>query len=41
MQFEKEDAVSEFESLKSIEDLAEYGPKVKVTKNQLKVMENK
>jgi len=25
MQFEKEDAVSEFESLKSIEDLAEYG----------------
>src|SRR3989338_8827667 len=41
MQFEKEDAVSEFESLKSIEDLTEYGTKVKVTKNQLKVMENK
>lgn len=37
----KEDHVSTFEVLKSIEELASEGPKVKVTENQLKVMANK
>ena len=37
----KEDYVSTFESLKSIEELSAEGSKVKVTDNQLKVMANK